>query len=133
MKRLSASILTVFLLAIVATCGCITVEMPNNGGGAYQNTPTQPDEPEEYDWDYTEDYSYNIEVITISGVDKVTEINYDKPIKLIVSGVGNTVTVSENTAVTEIVLSGVDNIVYISRSSTPRITQSGVDNEIIRY
>jgi hypothetical protein len=80
-----------------------------------------------------EEETPSVEVIVISGIDKVTEINNDKPIKLVLSGVGNTVTISYNTIVTEIVLSGVDNKVYIPRSSTPKITDSGVDNAIIRY
>ena len=80
-----------------------------------------------------EEETPNVEVIVISSVGEVTEINNDKPIKLVLSGVGNTVTISYNTIVTDIVLSGVDNIVYIPRSSTPKIIDSGVDNKIIRY
>jgi hypothetical protein len=100
-------VLATLLVAIVAFSGCIEEDVE-------EETP-------------------NVEVIVISGIDKVTEINNDKPIKLVLSGVGNTVTISYNTIVTEIVLSGVDNIVYIPRSSTPKITDSGVNNEIIRY
>jgi len=117
-------VLMILLIVVVAFSGCIE-----------EKTPTKSPEttrPATYIEDVEEE-TPNVEVIVISGVDKVTEINNDKPIKLVLSGVGNTVTISYNTIVTEIVLSGVDNIVYIPRSSTPRITQSGVDTEIIRY
>ena len=115
-------VLATLLVVIVAFSGCIEEEAPTKIPEV--TTPSATNIEEE---------TPNVEVIVISGVDKVTEINNDKPIKLVLSGVGNTVTISYNTIVTEIVLSGVDNIVYIPRSSTPKITDSGVDNEIIRY
>ena len=118
-------VLATLLVVIVAFSGCIEEEAPTKIPEVTTPSATNIEDIEEE--------TPNVEVIVISGVDKVTEINNDKPIKLVLSGVGNTVTISYNTIVTEIVLSGVDNIVYIPRSSTPKITDSGVDNEIIRY
>ena len=126
MKRLKnkiilETILGVLLVAVIAFSGCIEEE-----------TPTKPLETTQVGEDL-ESYTYTTETIAISGMDEVIEINRDNPIKLVISGMGNTVRISENTVITEIVCSGVDNTVCISRSSAPRITQSGVDNEIIRY
>jgi len=114
-------ILGVLVVAVVAFSGCIEEETPAK---PLETTPT---------WEDSESYAYTTETIVISGVDEVIEINRDNPIKLVISGMGNTVTISENTVMTEIVSSGMDNTVYISRSSTPKIIQSGMDNEIIRY
>ena len=114
-------ILGVLLVAVVAFSGCIEEETPTK---PLETTPTRED---------LESCTHTTETIAISGIDEVIEINRDNPIKLVLSGMGNMVTISENTVMMEVVCSGVDNTVYISRSSTPMITQSGVDNEIIRY
>lgn len=120
-KIILGTILGVLLVVVVAFSGCIEEETSTK---PLETTPT---------WENLESYAYTAETITISGIDEIIEINRDNPIKLVISGIGNTVTISENTIITEIVCSGVDNTVHISRSSVPKITQSGVDNEIIRY
>ena len=75
----------------------------------------------------------NVEVITISGMNEVAEVNSDKPIKLIVTGMGSTVTVSSSTIVTEIVIESMNSVVYISENATPKITITGMNSKVIRY
>ena len=75
----------------------------------------------------------NEETITISGVDKVQEISNNVPIKLVISGVRNTITIKENTQVNQIIVSGVDITIYLPEGNNPKITDSGVRTKISYY
>jgi len=111
MKSKTALLITVMTLLIVYSVGCIEINTPD----AQPARPTQ------------------VERITVSGVEETTEIHSDNLVKLVVSGVQNTVTVSQTTIVTDITMSGVDNTLYIPSSTSAKIMDSGVDNQIIRY
>jgi len=81
-----------------------------------------------------DDESEDIEIITISGSDHVRVVNYlDKPIKLIVSGYRNDVTVGKNTNLVSIVLSGFDHIIRVSNSHSFTQTVSGTGSQIVYY
>ena len=69
--------------------------------------------------------------VTISGIDQKEAITDSQPVKLIISGTGNEITVTEGTNVAEIVLSGSGNKIVLPAGSVPEITQSGVNNQII--
>lgn len=71
--------------------------------------------------------------ITISGVDNSQEISNDVPIKLVISGVRNTITIKENTQVTEIIVSGTDIIIYLPEGNNPKITDNGIRTKISYY
>ncbi len=73
------------------------------------------------------------ETITISGVDKIQEISNNAPIKLVISGVRNTITIKENTQVNQIIVSGVDITIYLPEGNNPKITDSGVRTKISYY
>ncbi|MDY6966848.1 MAG: hypothetical protein SVM80_12940 [Halobacteriota archaeon] len=111
MKSKTALLITVMTLLIVSSVGCIEINTPD----APSARPTQ------------------VERITVSGVEETTEIHSDNLVKLVISGVQNTVTVSQTTIVTDITMSGIDNTLYIPSSTNARVTDSGIDNEIIRY
>lgn len=97
------------LLQIIVMSGCISEE---------HTTPLNP----------------SPEVITVSGVDITRVITYrDKPIKLMVSGSGNDVTVSKDTNLVDVMLSGIDCIVRVSKSHSFTSTVSGVGSQIIYY
>jgi hypothetical protein len=97
----------------------------------------QNNENYNYDNNYAEDNNDNLilneETITISGVDKVQEISNNAPIKLVISGVRNTITIKENTQVNQIIVSGVDITIYLPEGNNPKITDSGVRTKISYY
>jgi hypothetical protein len=66
-------------------------------------------------------------------MNEVAEVNSDKTIKLIVTGMGATVTVSSSTIVTEIVIESMNSVVYIPENATPKITITGMNSKVIRY
>jgi hypothetical protein len=72
------------------------------------------------------------EVIPISGMDQDITISSDVPVKLVVSGMRNVITVPNDVKVLEIVMSGMDNAVYIPQSANPQVKISGIRNEVIR-
>ena len=73
------------------------------------------------------------QTVPISGVQKYTEVNYNTPIKLVISGVQNTIKVVKGTQVNTLVVSGVGNTVYLPIESSPIIIDSGVSTNIIYY
>ena len=75
----------------------------------------------------------NEETIAISGVGKVLEISNNAPIKLMISGVQNTITIKENTQVNQIIISGVDITIYLPEGNYPKILDSGVRTKINYY
>lgn len=75
----------------------------------------------------------DIQIYTISGIQKYSEITNPKPIKLIVSGIRNTVKINQNTVVKEIVVSGINNTIYIPSDCSPIIRDSGIKTKIIYY
>jgi len=80
------------------------------------------------------DGSEDIETIMISGSDHVRVVNYlDKPVKLMVSGYRNDVTVGKNTNLVSIVLSGFDHIIRVSNSHSFTQTVSGTGSQIVFY
>ncbi len=77
--------------------------------------------------------SNSVKTITISGVDKSQEISDTTPIKLVISGVRNTITIKENTPIDEIIVSGVDITIYLPQGNNPKITDSGIRTKISYY
>jgi len=90
-----------------------------------------------YDYDNNDADNNNLiseeETITISGVDKNQEISNNVPIKLVISGVRNTITIKENTQVNEIIVSGTDITIYLPEGNNPKITDSGIRTKISYY
>jgi len=89
--------------------------------------------------------------IAISGTDKEQDVASDVPIQLLISGVQNKVTVEQGTIVNKLVVSGVGHTItvkgtdireillsgtgttlYLPSGSNPKITESGTGNKIIR-
>jgi hypothetical protein len=114
-------VLVILLVVIVAFSGCIVEETPTEHSGWTED-----------EW-IEEETIPGVDVIPISGVGQDITISSDMPVKLVVSGTDNVVTVPNDVTVIEIVMSGVDNIVYISRSANPQVEISGVENEVVRY
>lgn len=75
----------------------------------------------------------SVKTITISGVDKTQEVFDSAPIRLVISGVRNTITVKENTQVNEIIVSGTDIKIYLPEGNSPKVTDSGIRTEITYY
>lgn len=91
-------------------------------GGNFYLLESQPTQSQE-----------EIKEISISGTDNKQEISSDIPIILTISGVRNTVTITENTPVNKIVISGVDITVYLLKGTSPEILDSGVRTKIEYY
>jgi hypothetical protein len=66
-------------------------------------------------------------------MDQDISISSDVPVKLVVSGMRNVVTVPNDVTVMEIVMSGMDNTVYIPQVANPQVEISGIMNEVVRY
>lgn len=80
------------------------------------------------------DIDTDIETIRISGIESMENINYlEKPVKLVVSGLRNDITVTKGTNLVKIILFGIDNIVRVSRIHTFESTISGTGSEIVYY
>ena len=100
-------ILTLFLSLLL--CGCILFEPEKSS-----------------DTKKTE-----VKIIDISGVGQTQEISSEIPVRLLISGVNNTITVTNSTTVQEIDVSGVDVKIKLPRGATPKITDSGIRTQII--
>jgi hypothetical protein len=74
-----------------------------------------------------------VKVIPISGMNQDIIISSEVPVELIVSGMGNVVTIPYDVNVMEIVMSGRDNTVYLPHSAKPQVEISGMRNEVVRY
>lgn len=115
------------LLICVGFSGCTEINR-------YGNDKESNDYSDDNSWDGYDNGFGGIEVIMVSGVDTVRIINYlDKPVKLMVSGVRNDVTVGKETNLVDVMLSGVDNIVRVSRSHSFTQMVSGVRPKIVYY
>ena len=76
--------------------------------------------------------SSDTKTIEIDGVGISRTIDEKDPIKLVVSGMNNVITISENTDIREIEISGMGNTIYLPSNKTPTINDSGMNNQIIR-
>ena len=114
-------VLATLLVVIVAFSGCIVEETPTEHSGWTGDELIE------------EETIPGVGMIPISGVDQDITISSDVPVKLVVSGTDNVVTVPYDVTVVEIVMSGVDNTVYIPRSANPQVEISGIMNEVVRY
>lgn len=109
-KNTTGFVFAILLIAAVTFSGCV----------------------EEYSG-YVEEETFDFELIPISGINQNITISSDKPVKLVISGIRNVITVSYGVKVIEIVMSGSDNTAYIPRSADPQVRISGIRNEVIRY
>ena len=73
------------------------------------------------------------ETIKINGVNQNQEISNDEPIKLEINGVGNIIKISRGTEVIEIKINGKDITVSIPHTIKPKITNNGINNQILYY
>ncbi len=81
----------------------------------------------------TTDTTNQVNDITISGIDKYQEVNSATPVKLVISGINNTVRVLTNTSVNSITISGIDITLYLPKTVNPQITDSGIKTRILYY
>ena len=116
------------LLLAVSISGCIQIS---------QNEKEKEDSEDTSGndfWDDSGDDWGDTEVIMVSGIDTQRTINYlDKPVKLMVSGIRNDVTVTKETNLIDVTLSGVDCVVRVSRIHSFTSMISGVGSEIVYY
>jgi hypothetical protein len=132
MKEL-AMIGIIFIFLVVGLSGCIETDQIENDKGSGTESGNDDFENDTEDGDSMPPIE-DIETITISGVDGVENINYlEKPVKLLVSGIRNDITVTKETNLVNIIFSGVDNIVRVSRSHSFESVISGIGNEIVYY
>jgi hypothetical protein len=132
MKEL-AIIGIIFIFLVVGLSGCIETDQIENDKGSGTESGNDDFENDTEDGDSMPPIE-DIETITISGVDGVENINYlEKPVKLLVSGIRNDITVTKETNLVNIIFSGVDNIVRVSRSHSFESVISGIGNEIVYY
>jgi hypothetical protein len=73
------------------------------------------------------------ETLVVSGMERGGMVSSEKKLALIVSGVDNDVWVTEATDLSEIAVTGTGNNIHIAGSHHPRISKSGLHNNIIRY
>jgi hypothetical protein len=86
---------------------------------------------QESDDDYQQINYVYINEIDISGIEQIETIYSDIPIKLILSGIDNVVTIPKETQIEEIILSGVDNTIILCKGiHMPIIQKSGVGLKI---
>lgn len=107
-------------------------------GGNLDNENYNYDKNYYYDNNYIDNENndnsiLNEETISISGIDKIQEISNNAPIKLVISGIRNTITVKKNTQVNQIIVSGIDIIIYLPEGNSPKITDSGIRTKISYY
>lgn len=118
------------ILTLVLIAGCVetTYDRGNNEKQTHVSENTQS---------YEDGFGYveqeQTKQIIISGVDKTQEISSHIPVDLVISGVGHYITIKEGTEVSSIFMSGIDIVVMLPEGSNPKITDSGVDNQIKYY
>jgi|SRR3989338_9790191 len=119
-----------FIIILVFVVGCTT-----NYVGESNNIPHgqngEVNSAEESDTNMpTENDKISEQLYTISGVDEYQEISSEQPIKLVLSGTRNEVSVLDGTQVNSIVVSGIDNKINLPKESNPEITDSGLRTQI---
>jgi hypothetical protein len=75
-----------------------------------------------------------VEEVLIDGFNET--ITVDKPdsrVKLIVISVDSDITISEDTILVEMVLDGIDNIIRVSQNHNYKLTDDGIENQIVYY
>jgi hypothetical protein len=73
------------------------------------------------------------ETVVIQGIERGGMVGSEKKMALIVSGVDNDVWVIEGTELVEISVSGTGNNIHIAGRHNPKVSKSGLHNNIIRY
>lgn len=110
----NALILAGILLVLLAGCA-----------GSEEEWEIQPERVGSADSEY--------ETVFVSGVERGGMVGSEKKMVLIVSGMDNDVWVIEGTQLSEITVTGTGNDIHIAGSHHPRISKSGLDNNILRY
>ncbi|GEM_PF-6701246 len=123
-NKIAIGIVFVTLLVVIAFSGCIEEETPTKAPDVTTLPATNVEDIEE---------EMIEEVIPISGTDQDITISSDVPVKLVVSGMRNVITVPHDVTVIKIVISGMDNTVYIPQFANPLVEISGIRNEVVRY
>ena len=109
-KNTTGFVFAILLIAAVTFSGCV----------------------EEYSG-YVEEETFDVELIPISGIAQNITVSSDKPVRLVVSCIGDVITVFHGVKLIDIVMSQSDNTVYIHQSANPQVRISGIRCEIIRY
>jgi len=113
------------IVLVLLVAGCTTNYVKDTGSN-------QPSSIQDDCFPFCDDDNPQIDekTFTIGGVDNYQEISSEQPVKIIVSGVRNEVSVSEGTTVNSIIVSGTDITINLPGGSNPKIIDSGVRTTI---